>query len=431
MAASTGVLHRRSSHLGLLVVLAVTPLARAQPTTDERIERLEQRVKELEQQQAARPAEPGETGGEPHVKTATNASVVVSGYVEAFYGWNFNEPSNFITNYRGFDNRHNIFTIENAVLEVVGTLGPVTTHLALQWGATPQAYYSAEPVWKATRGAGSSGPDVWKYIQQANIGYLVPLGRGLNIEGGIFLSPIGPESIQIKDQWNWSRSDLFFGLPYYHTGIRFTYPFTDEWTVSLMGTNGWNSVVDNNVELSFALQATYTVPERLTWTTLYFSGVERPQGAPEGRAWRHLFDTYVTFNPNGPVAFNAHFDGGFEPNNFGTSAWAAGALSVRFHPWQRVYLAARVDYFYEWIAQNANGTATPIFWAGSNWIGSATATVDVRPFKNNISVRLEYRHDQAQKPLFFQHDVPLDAQGNYVTNAKHQDTLTLGAVAWF
>ena len=102
-----------------------------------------------------------------------------------------------------------------------------------------------------------------------------------------------------------------------------------------------------------------------------------------------------------------------------------------FHPWKRVYLAARVDYFYEWIAQNANGTATPIFWAGSNWIGSATATVDVRPFKNNISVRLEYRHDQAQKPLFFQHDVPLDAQGNDVTNAKHQDTLTLGAVAWF
>jgi hypothetical protein len=90
-----------------------------------------------------------------------------------------------------------------------------------------------------------------------------------------------------------------------------------------------------------------------------------------------------------------------------------------------------VDYFYEWIAQNATGTATPIFWAGSNWIGSATATVDFRPFQNNISVRLEYRHDQAQKLLFFQHDVTLDAQGNYVTNAKHQDTVTLGAVAWF
>src|SRR5262249_16521793 len=181
--------------------------------------------------------------------------------------------------------------------------------------------------------------------------------------------------------------------------IRFSYPFSDEWTVSLMGTNGWNSVVDNNVELSFALQAVYTLPKRLTWSVLYFSGVERPQDAPEGRAWRHLFDTYVTLNPDGPVAFSLQLDGGVEPNNFGTSAWAAGAASVRFHPWKRVYLAARVDYFYEWIAHNANGTATPIFWAGANWVGSATATVDVRPF-DNISVRLEYRHDQAQKPLY-------------------------------
>jgi opacity protein-like surface antigen len=56
--------------------------------------------------------------------------------------------------------------------------------------------------------------------------------------------------------------------------------------------------------------------------------------------------------------------------------------------------------------------------------------VDVRPFEN-ISVRLEYRHDQAQKPLFFQHAVSVDAQGNFITNAKHQDTITLGAVAWF
>ncbi|HTS80154.1 MAG TPA: outer membrane beta-barrel protein [Myxococcaceae bacterium] len=422
---------RRAALLGVIATLACG-LARAQVSSEDRLQQLEQRVKELEEQAQQRPAvTPAEPAGEQHVKASTDATVVFSGYVEAFYGWNFNQPSNFITNYRGFDNRHNIFTIENAVLEVQGNLGPVSTHIALQWGATPEAYYSAEPVWKATGGAGASGPEVWKYIQQANLGYLAPLGRGLNIEGGIFLSPIGPEGIQIKDQWNWSRSDLFFGLPYYHTGIRFTYPFSDEWTVSLLGTNGWNSVVDNNVELSFALQATYTVPERLIWNILYFSGVERPQGAPEGRAWRHLFDTYVTVNPNGPVAFNAQFDGGFEPNNFGTSAWAAGAVSVRFHPWKRVYLAARADYFYEWIAQNANGTATPIFWAGSNWIGSATATVDVRPFKNNISVRLEYRHDQAQKPLYFQHGVTLDAQGNYIPNAKAQDTLTLGAVAWF
>jgi hypothetical protein len=36
-----------------------------------------------------------------------------------------------------------------------------------------------------------------------------------------------------------------------------------------------------------------------------------------------FFDAYVALDPNGPVAFTAQSNGGFEPKNFGTSAWAA------------------------------------------------------------------------------------------------------------
>jgi hypothetical protein len=42
----------------------------------------------------------------------------LGGYVEALYQWNFNSPSNGITNYRGFDNRHNTFTVSNIALDV-------------------------------------------------------------------------------------------------------------------------------------------------------------------------------------------------------------------------------------------------------------------------------------------------------------------------
>ena len=44
-----------------------------------------------------------------HLLKYHDATLVLSGYVESFYQWNFNEPSNFITNFRGFDSRHNIF----------------------------------------------------------------------------------------------------------------------------------------------------------------------------------------------------------------------------------------------------------------------------------------------------------------------------------
>jgi len=409
--------------------------------TDARFDELNRKI-ELLQQELDRRAPAADAGVAPPAtgpianvsegatRTGTKANLLVGGYVEIPYQWNFNNPSNFITNYRGFDNRHNMFTVENAVLDAQGTLGPVTAHLALQFGHAPETYYLSEPVSLGTAAAGTTGPSVWKFLQQANLAYTAPLGRGLTIDGGLFLSPIGPEGLAIKDQWNWSRSDLFFGLPFYHAGVRATYPITERLTASLQLYNGWNSVVDNNPEFSPAVQLTYNIADHLTFNALYFGGVERNVGAPEGRAWRHLFDTYLMVTPKPWLSVLAHFDGGFEPNHFGVSSWAAGALYVRVHPFEQLYLAARADYFHEGLAHDDLGTAAPIFWAGSSWIAEGTVTADFRP-ADNISLRLEYRHDEAQKDLFFAGQVSMGADGFAVPNARSQDTITVGAVAWF
>ncbi|HEX4515359.1 MAG TPA: outer membrane beta-barrel protein [Polyangiaceae bacterium] len=381
---------------------------------------LEKRVADLEAEVKKLKA------AEPPVKTGSDAMLVLSGYVEAFYQWNFNQPSNFITNYRGFDNRHNIFTIDNIVLDALGKFDRVQAHFAVQVGNTPETYYSQEPVWRATAGAGASGPDVWKLVQQANVGYKAPIGNGLLMEAGIFVSPIGPETLPIKDNFNWSRSNLFFALPYYHTGVRATYPLTDRWSATAMLCNGWNSVVDDNIELSLSGMVTYTAADTFSATLLYFGGVERPTNAPEGRAWRNLFDAYATWSPTKRVSTIFHADAGFEPNNFGTSAWGAGAVSVRVQPLSWMYLSARADAFYE----NVPAGATPIFWGGSRWVTSQTATFDVRP-NANMSVRLELRHDESQAPIYFAGDVGTDSGGNYITNARSQTTITAGAVAWF
>lgn len=114
----------------------------------------------------------------------------------------------------------------------------------------------------------------------------------------------------------------------------------------------------------------------------------------------------------------------------GTSSWAAGAGSARLTVAERLLVAARVDYFREWTATGAAGAATPIFWAGARWITSQTATIDLRPARN-LSVRLEYRHDVSERNLFFQGNVQRDATGQDQPSARTQDTLTLGAVAWF
>ena len=131
-------------------------------------------------------------------------------------------------------------------------------------------------------GSASTDAATFKFIQQAYIGWKAPVGRGLLLQGGIFLSPVGYENMAVKDNWNWSRSNLFFGLPFYHTGLKATYELTNRLTATLMVSNGWNSVVDNNAWKSVMSQWLYKVPDRFALSLLYFGGPERPTGAQEG-----------------------------------------------------------------------------------------------------------------------------------------------------
>ena len=62
-------------------------------------------------------------------------------------------------------------------------------------------------------------------LQQAYLTAVLPVGAGLTVDVGKFVTHMGNEVIESKDNWNYSRSFLFaYAIPYYHTGIRLTYP---------------------------------------------------------------------------------------------------------------------------------------------------------------------------------------------------------------
>lgn len=375
-------------------------------------------------------ADPAPTSPVVNAVTGALQSVTLSGTAEVFYQWSFNEPSNQISNFLGFNNRHNTFTLSNVALGAEWDASGVVGKITLQVGHTPDTYYAAEPSFPGGSGANATGPNLWKLVQQAYGGYRIPVGKGILITAGLFLSPIGPEGMLVKDNWNLSRSNLFFGLPFYHTGLRASYPITDEWALSVAGYNGWNSVTDNNDEKSVSAQVTYTKPNKLALSMLYFGGVERPRRAPEGRAWRHLLDAHATIQATPRLALLAHANVGVEPNALGTSAWAAGALYARVEVLRSLFVAARGDVFFERVARGPGGAAAPIFWP-AEWVSSGTATVEARPV-DQVSFRLEYRHDHAASDMYFGGAVSEDGvTAPFVPNRSSQDTLTLGGAAWF
>jgi hypothetical protein len=353
--------------------------------------------------------------------------VTPTGYVEVFYAYNFNRPSNGITNYRGFDNRHNTFSLSNAALGAFFEAGPVGGKIMLQIGSTPSSYYSSEPNLSGAGGANATNAELWKYIQEAYVTYKAPLGRGLLLQAGIVASPFGRESFAVKDNWTWSRSNLFFGFPYYHTGVRATYEWTSELSSTFSVFNGWNNVVDNNEEKSIQTNTTYRFSEDAFVNALYWGGIERNTGSPEGPYWRHHFDLVAEAKLLSFLSGYVQADYGWEPNRIGTASWWAFAGAARFRIIKQLHLAVRGDRFHEHLATGATRSSTPIFWGGSEWVSSGTATADLRPY-DQISFRLEGRHDIAEQPLYFRRDVD---RATNAPNARTQTTVLLGVTAWF
>ena len=72
------------------------------------------------------------------------------------------------------------------------------------------------------------------------------------------------------------------------------------------------------------------------------------------------------------------------------------------------------------------------FFGGAAWVSELTASVEVKP-SSSLAGFAEYRHDQAESPSYFRGSVvglgtPL---APFIANSKTQDTVLVGATAWF
>lgn len=365
------------------------------------------------------------------VRVSKDGYFSVGGYVETFYAWNFNEPSNRITEFRAFDNRHNEFTVQAIALDFGFKSDHFEAKIVGQAGNGPATYYGAsEPAIPGSSLTPASNASSWRYLQQAWLAWS-PLPEKLSFDAGLFLSPIGPESMPTYQNNHWSHSLLFFALPFYHVGARVRFSPAPGHALRLGVYNGWNNALDSNNEKTIGLDYSFAASSDLALGAAYFTGVERPDGAPEGRAWRHLLDFWAVWEPAPRVRLLAEANGGVEPNSFGTSGWAAGNLSARVEiiPW--LFAAGRTTIFWEHRASNDLGTADPIAIPAGR-VASQTVTLEAIPMRG-LSFKLEGRYDSADDSIFFAGPVSGDGSSTspFVPTAREQWTATLGASAWF
>jgi len=72
-----------------------------------------------------------------------------------------------------------------------------------------------------------SNADTYKHFSGANLAYLVPLGKGLNVTGGLFKGYPAYESYHAIDNPNYTRGYLTDFVPYFLVGANAAYPVND------------------------------------------------------------------------------------------------------------------------------------------------------------------------------------------------------------
>lgn len=361
-------------------------------------------------------------------------SVTPFGAAEVVYAYNLGEPSNGLSASRLNDGRHATFAVSNLVVGLDAAWSIFTAHLAFQVGEMPDLYYSP--------------PDAsrWRNVQEVRAGIAVDR---FGIDCGIYLSPVGPESMTTSGGNNTlpgqlspgtvspnisnaaiSRPFEFVGLPFYHAGCRGTVNLGRGFTLYGWLVNGWNNAADTNSTPTGILNLQVGW-RRFSGSLLTMIGNERATGAAEGKPVRVLFDAWAQWHPTDTLSFVGQIDGGFEETRFGRSGWFATSLATRVHFHRRFYLAARGGFFREWAGGNSEGIAARIFWP-VDWVASGTFTAAWRPH-DNLLFRAEYRHDEASGDFFYAGQVMGDGSTSnpFIANARRQDTLTLALTAWF
>lgn len=421
-------------------------LAQTEPATDlsSRIDSLEKQLADLKSQmeaQKAAAATPAPAPAAAVLPAATPAATpaptglagllgptTLSGFVDVYYGYNSNQPANRTTALRNFDINSSQFALN--MLELVADKPPDATasrlgyHIALGFGQAMNLVNGGEVASPNVPGTPVLGPpstitNFDHYLKEGYLEYLAPVGKGLQINVGKFVTPAGAEVIETKDNWNYSRGLLFsWAIPYFHFGVSGKYAFNSKFALTGYLMNGWNNSVDNNSGKTTGFTAAWTPNSKFSLVENYLVG---PEQSNDNSDFRHLTDTVVTYSPNAKLSLMANFDYGHDrvlapspglPTATAAVWWSGIAGYIKYALNDKWTLATRGEWF-----KDHNGFSTGTAQDASEF----TLTLQ-RMLASKLMSRLEFRRDMSDHDVFpYRTGLLKDAQ----------NTVTLGMVYAF
>jgi hypothetical protein len=321
---------------------------------------------------------------------ASPGAVTLNGLVSASYDYNFNVPPSRTNALRVFDFADDTFQLD--LLELV--LQRQASKPRASGFRVDLALGSSVPRTSSSAGLfrqDSLAEDI--DMHQVFLTYVAPLGSGLRIDAGKFVTHHGYEVIDGYDGWNddATRSFLFgYAIPYTHVGVRASYAFSPRISAMGMVVNGWDVARDNNRSKSVGGQLALAPTPALSVTV---NGTFGPERAGVETDPRSLLDVVATWKPITRLAVALDGAWGDERNAAmagHTAHWDALEGTVRLACAGPFAIAARGETF-----EDPDGARTGTPQRLSEW--TLTPEVRVSP---QILIRADLRLDRSDVAVF-------------------------------
>ncbi|MBT0607574.1 porin [Aequorivita echinoideorum] len=315
--------------------------------------------------------------------------VELTAFVDIFYVYDFNQPdSTFRQPFFYNHNRHNEFNLNLGLIKIAVQQPKYRANLALQAGTYATDNYVAED-------------DVFKIINEANVGIALNSKNNLWVDVGIMPSHIGFESAISSENPTLTRSLLAENSPYFMAGAKLTYSPNANWVLAAVISNGWQRIkrVQGNSLPAFGTQLTYTPSEKATLNWSTFAGTD---DADENRRMRYFNNFYGLFTVSDNVTITAGFDIGLQQttkNSENYDSWFSPIVIAQYQiseQWKTVF---RAEYYED---------KTGVIISPINDNGFATAAysmnLDYSP-ASNLYIRAEGRFLNGNDEIFRKDDL--------------------------
>jgi len=200
-------------------------------------------------------------------------------YLDAYYNYNFANPTDNTQTISSTIGRHNEFTLNLASIGLETNYKNIIGRVWLQYGQMGSIVNDLDG--SVNRGRNTSIYNL-KYIREAAAGYHFNTWYGINVEMGIFMSYIGLESYVTQENWSYQRSMLCDFTPFYFTGARVQVHPSKNLRTELWLLNGWQSYNSFSKGPGLGSSTYYRPSENLQLVANFYLGHDTQNPDTEG-----------------------------------------------------------------------------------------------------------------------------------------------------